>query len=67
LVRLFCAALPAAPSAPSVTPLRPMEYGRLLYFHPVVSSEMCCMRLAGNKGRKNNAKNGYRRTIAQLS
>jgi len=29
-------------------------------------SEMCCTRLAGNTGRKNNAKNRHLRTIAQL-
>jgi len=27
---------------------------------------MCCMRLAGNTGRKNDAKNRHLRTIAQL-
>jgi len=29
-------------------------------------SEMCCTRLAGNTGRKNDAKNRHLRTIAQL-
>jgi len=29
-------------------------------------SEMCCMRLAGNTGRKNDCKNRHLRTIAQL-
>ena len=29
-------------------------------------SEMCCTRLAGNSGRKNDAKNRHQRTIAQL-
>jgi len=29
-------------------------------------SEMCCMRLTGNTGRKNDAKNRHLRTIAQL-
>ena len=28
---------------------------------------MCCTRLAGNTGRKNDAKNRHLRTIAQLS
>jgi len=30
-------------------------------------SEMCCTRLAGNTGRKNDAKNRHLGTIAQLS
>jgi len=29
-------------------------------------SEMCCMRLAGNTGRKNDVKNRHLCTIAQL-
>ena len=29
-------------------------------------SEMCCTRLAGNTGRKNDAKNRHQRTIPQL-
>ena len=29
-------------------------------------SEMCCTRLAGNTGRKNDAKNRHLRTIAQI-
>ena len=29
-------------------------------------SEICCTRLAGNTGRKNDAKNRHLRTIAQL-
>ena len=29
-------------------------------------SEMCCMQLAGNTGRKNDAKNSHLRTIGQI-
>jgi len=30
-------------------------------------SEMCCMRLAGNTGRENYAKNRHLRTIAHIT
>jgi len=49
------------------------QIGCLAYFHTWCGhnanlecrSEMCCMRLAGNTGRKNDAKNRHLRTIAQ--
>ena len=50
------------------------QIGCLPYFHTWCAlsanlecrSEMCCTRLAGNTGRKNDAKNRHLHTIAQL-
>ena len=41
-------------------------HGVALYANLERRSEMCSTRLAGNRGRKNDAKNRHLRTIAQL-
>ena len=67
LIRLFMAALRSRCGQ------RP-QIGCLPFFHTCCDpsanlecrSEMCCTRLAGNRRRKNDAKNRHLRTIAQV-
>ena len=46
--------------------LWPALFHRAAILTTGLKTEMCCTRLAGNKGRKNDAKNRHMRTIAQL-